>query len=66
MNLNYYFKYITNFIFIGEDILLINLLSINLILPLIGIFIVSFIAATPLLFKKKNYNNFIIQKNVAL
>jgi hypothetical protein len=66
MNLNYYFKYITNFIFIGEDILLINLLSINLILPLIGIFIVCFIAATPLLFKKKNYNNFIIQKNVAL
>ena len=53
MNLNYYFKYITNFIFIGEDILLINLLSINLILPLIGIFIVCFIAATPLLFKKK-------------
>jgi hypothetical protein len=59
-------KCITNFIFIGEDNILINLLSINLILPLLGILITCFIATIPTILKKNNNNNFIIQKKAAL
>ena len=59
-------KCITNFIFIGEDNILINLLSINLILPLLGILITSFIATITTILKKNNHNSFIIQKTVAL
>jgi hypothetical protein len=58
--------YTINLIISGQEVFLAQILGINLILPLISIFLIGFLVNISKIFIKKNLNNYQLQHKVAL